>query len=280
MNIQENYNNNRLRNGKVFAGLIILVLGCLLLLKNLLDFFIPDWLISGHMFLLVLGLYFGVRHNFRSPVWVILTIIGGFGVLDDIVPHIHLDRAIFPMIIIAIGLWILVGRKRRWNNYENPFHDRFTKHEFTNPYQGSFNTGEPNATAEGAQQQQQQAGQAWSAGNFRTSDDYLDAVSVFGGTKKTILSKDFKGGEIVNIFGGTELDFTMADINGTVVIEVVQLFGGIKMIIPPHWQVVSDVAAVFSSVDDKRRTNVPLSTDKILVIKGTSIFAGIDIRSF
>jgi len=276
MNIQENYNNNRLRNGKVFAGLIILVLGCLLLLKNLVDIFIPDWLFSFPMFLLVLGLYFGVRHNFRSPVWVILAIIGGLGVLDDIVPHIHLDRAIFPMVIIAIGLWILVGRKRRWNNYENPFHDRFANQQFTNPFQSTFNTGEPGAT-EGAQQQ---ADPSPNTGSFRTGDDYLDAVSVFGGTKKTILSKDFKGGEIVNVFGGTELDFTMADINGTVIIEVVQLFGGIKMVIPPHWQVVSDVAAVFASVDDKRRTNVPLSADKILIIKGTSIFAGIDIRSF
>lgn len=278
MNIQDNYNNHRLRNGKVFAGLIILVLGCLLLLKNLVDIFIPDWLFSMPMFLLVLGLYFGVRHNFRSPVWVILTIIGGLGVLDDIVPYIHLDRAIFPMVIIAIGLWILVGRKRRWNNYENPFHDRFAKHEFTNPFQSSFNTGEPNATAEG--QQPKEDPSPYNTGSYRTGDDYLDAVSVFGGTKKTILSKDFKGGEIVNIFGGTELDFTMADINGTVIIEVVQLFGGIKMVIPPHWQVVADVAAVFAGVDDKRRTNVPLSTDKILVIKGTSIFAGIDIRSF
>jgi predicted membrane protein len=81
--------------------------------------------------------------------------------------------------------------------------------------------------------------------------------------KRTILSKDFKGGDIVNIFGGTDLDLTQADINGRVVIDITQLFGGIKLIIPPHWQVTSDVAAVFSNVDDKRRSmGTPLVTIK------------------
>ncbi len=91
-----------------------------------------------------------------------------------------------------------------------------------------------------------------------TGDDHLDAVSVFGGVKKTILSKDFKGGEIVNVFGGAELDFTQANINGQVVIDITQIFGGTKIIVPSHWMVISDMAAIFAGFDDKRiRTQRP-----------------------
>jgi len=112
-------------------------------------------------------------------------------------------------------------------------------------------------------------------------DDYLDAVSIFGGVKKMILSKNFKGGEIVNVFGGAELDFTQADINGRVIIDITQIFGGTKIIVPANWQVVSDLAAVFASVDDKRiKTMATADSNKILVLKGVSIFAGVDIRSY
>jgi predicted membrane protein len=82
------------------------------------------------------------------------------------------------------------------------------------------------------------------------------------------------------VFGGAELDFTQADIQGRVVIDITQIFGGTKIIVPSNWQVVSDLAAVFASVDDKRINRGILDNDKILVLKGVSIFAGVDVRSY
>ncbi|WP_431198999.1 hypothetical protein ACRQ5D_01595 [Mucilaginibacter sp. P25] len=50
---------------------------------------------------------------------------------------------------------------------------------------------------------------------------------------------------------------------------------------PSNWQVVSDLAAVFASVDDKRiRSTASVGSEKVLVLKGVSIFAGVDIRSY
>jgi hypothetical protein len=44
---------------------------------------------------------------------------------------------------------------------------------------------------------------------------------------------------------------------------------------------VPDLAAVFAGVDDKRIKSPLLNnTDKVLVLKGVSLFAGIDIRSY
>ena len=50
---------------------------------------------------------------------------------------------------------------------------------------------------------------------------------------------------------------------------------------PAHWKVVSDLAAVFASVDDKRLRNPAADdSDKVIILKGVSFFAGVDIRSY
>jgi predicted membrane protein len=111
-------------------------------------------------------------------------------------------------------------------------------------------------------------------------DDYIDSIAVFGGVKKSILSKDFKGGEIINVFGSTELDFTRADINGTVVIDISQAFGKIKITVPGNWSVVNDISQILAQTEDKRRyTNYVADNEKILVLEGTSICAAVKIVS-
>ena len=114
-----------------------------------------------------------------------------------------------------------------------------------------------------------------------SQDDYIDTTSIFGGTKKNILTKDFKGGDVVNVFGGTELNLTQADINGTAILELTTIFGGTKLIVPSNWSVKSEAVTIFGGIEDKRQ--LPPSLDqpeKILLLKGTVIFGGIDIKSF
>src|SRR5690606_1274844 len=114
-----------------------------------------------------------------------------------------------------------------------------------------------------------------------TGDEVIDSVSIFGGTTKTVLSKSFKGGEIVTIMGGTILNLSHADLDGVAIIEVVQVFGGTKIIIPQNWEVNTEMAAIFGGIDDKRMfQGKALQSGKTLVIKGTSIFGGIEIKSF
>ena len=37
------------------------------------------------------------------------------------------------------------------------------------------------------------------------------------------------------MFGGAEINFMQADIQGRVELEVNQVFGGTKLIVPAHW---------------------------------------------
>src|ERR1700743_1592017 len=110
------------------------------------------------------------------------------------------------------------------------------------------------------------------------AEDHLDATTIFGGIKKTILSKDFKGGKVSNWFGSTELDFTNADLNGVAILDISQAFGETSITIPADWRFETDTSQFFAVVDDFRDNVYQTSkTDKTLVIKGTSVFASVEI---
>jgi predicted membrane protein len=113
-----------------------------------------------------------------------------------------------------------------------------------------------------------------------SSDNVIEVNAVFGGTKRKILSKDFKGGEINTVFGGNDIDLSQADINGAAILEVNVVFGGVKLIVPAHWQIKSEVDCVFGSVEDKRRDSNAATENKTLVLKGGVVFGSIEIKSY
>ncbi|MBL4677545.1 MAG: hypothetical protein JKY70_15290 [Mucilaginibacter sp.] len=278
--MSNNINNTPDRSkSKVMLGAILLLVGAYLLLRQLGIFFIPDYIDLWPLWLIFWGLVIGARNNFQKSSGVILM---GLGVIFLVTENIHnADGFIWPAAIIGLGFWIMSKKSNKntpkydtdyWDKKyrtdatagtaEKPLAD-FTGAEFT-----GADTNVPPAEPTGAMPPPP------------SHDDYLDATSIFGGVNKTILSKNFRGGDITNIFGGTELDFTQADIHGRVVIDVTQVFGGTKLIVPANWHVISDLAAVFAGVDDKRVKTGQPNMDKVLVLKGVSLFAGIDIRSY
>ena len=113
------------------------------------------------------------------------------------------------------------------------------------------------------------------------NENAIDSVSIFGGTKKNIISKEFKGGYVTNIFGGADINLMQADIQGTAMIDITQVFGGIKLIVPAHWNIKSEIVCVFGGIDDKRLlTKEAPDASKVLILKGNCVFGGIDIKSY
>ena len=43
------------------------------------------------------------------------------------------------------------------------------------------------------------------------NEDFISSSTIFGCVQRTVLSKNFKGGGIINLFGSTELDLTQAE---------------------------------------------------------------------
>lgn len=114
-----------------------------------------------------------------------------------------------------------------------------------------------------------------------SGEDFVDSSVAFGGIKKNIISKNFQGGRIDNIFGGTDINMMQADFKGVIVMDFNVAFGGIKLVVPPHWNIRNEVTAIFGGVDDKRpqvqQTDEP---GKVLVLKGSVMFGGVDIKSY
>ena len=245
-NLEPVKSNHPFGRGRALGGLIIVIVGTILLARQVgVEF--PYWFFTWPMLLIAIGVYVGVRHSFRNPGWMIPVAIGTLFLLEDIVPGIGIKQFVWPIIIISIGLFMIFrprGRSRaeNWNNWDLK----------DGPASEYF------------------------------ADNAFETVTIFGGDKKQIISKDFKGGESVCVFGGVEINLTQADINGKAAIEIVQMFGGTKIIVPPHWKIQTDeLVCIFGSLEDKRQmTGGIVDPSKVLIIKGTCIFGGIDLRSF
>jgi len=112
------------------------------------------------------------------------------------------------------------------------------------------------------------------------TDDQININSVFSSIDKPMISKDFKGGKINNMFASTQLDLSNADLTGVAILNISQLFGEITLTIPADWHVETDISQLFAVVDDYRENKYKSkNSDKTLILKGTSVFANIEIHN-
>ncbi|MFT2007119.1 LiaF transmembrane domain-containing protein [Pontibacter sp. 13R65] len=251
------------RSGRVLGGLVIIGIGLVLLAYQLGEITLPRWVFSWKMALILLGLFIGARSSFRRPGWLVLVLIGSLFLLEDLYPALSLRAYVWPIVLISVGLWVML-RPNKFGGRCGPESRRRDIRPV--PYTGG-------TTDSNAPDQQ-------TATEF-VSDDYLSAFTLFGGTKKSVFSKQFKGGHVETFFGGSEFNLSQADLQGPATIDISQAFGGTKLIVPSHWKVQSDVMAILGGIDDKRHlVNDNYETDKILYLKGTIIFGGLDIRSY
>jgi len=239
--------DNKRSNGHIWIGVFLLFLGASLFIKQM-DFPFPDWIFSWKTLVIAIGILVGFKSEFRNPAWVVLILVGSIFLSEDLLPGLNWHQYAWPLGFIVLGLVAIFRPSRnrnwnRWQDHKNEPAEYYDREKFTN-------------------------------------EDVLDHTTFFGSIQKNILTKDFRGGEMVTIFGGSELNFIQADINGTVILDITQIFGGTKLIVPSNWNIKSEMTAVFAGIEDKRPPQAAVATDKVLVIKGTSIFGGIEIVSY
>jgi predicted membrane protein len=234
------------RTGRVLGGLFLVGVGVVLMAKQF-GVYIPSWVFTWKMLLIGIGIFLGARHSFQGIGWMFPLLIGSAFLIDDLYPELTLREYIWPLLIICFGIFMIFRPRRRWSRH---FGNRNWE-------------------------------QDWNTMLSSSSDDTIDATSIFGGTRKNIISKDFKGGDITTFFGGTDINLSQADITGPVTIDVTQVFGGTKLIVPAHWTIKSDVVCVFGSIEDKRpQANQMPDPNKVLRLDGTCLFGGIEIKNF
>lgn len=251
------------RHDRFWTGLALLVVGAVLLLDKMGVYF-PDWLFDWPPILILIGIVTGLKCRFQNSSWLIMVGIGLVFMIDRIGVGLNLKEYLWPILIIGFGLMFLMRPKKRWRREKG----RWDGVSYVN-----VNPNLPPAST---------AGDTYTADSRYSSEaDEIESVSVFGGVKKVVTSKNFKGGEIICFFGGAEYNLTQADIAGPITIEIVQAFGGTKLIVPPHWEIRSEGVAIFGGIEDKRPVQPgAFDPNKILILKGTTIFGGIEIKSY
>lgn len=116
-----------------------------------------------------------------------------------------------------------------------------------------------------------------SSDNLTGDNSYLQITALLGGNETSNNSQDFKGGEITAVLGGVELDLRNASIQSEAILNVWATWGGVVVKVPTDWAVVNHAVAVLGGIEDKTGSS-PLAT-KRLIIKGTAIMGGLEIRN-
>jgi hypothetical protein len=69
--------------------------------------------------LIVLGIFKGIRHDFKRPSWLILVTIGLIFLSERILPGLHIQKLIWPVVLIGIGIYIILFPKEQRKGFEN-----------------------------------------------------------------------------------------------------------------------------------------------------------------
>jgi predicted membrane protein len=262
-------NFNGSNNSRLVAGVFIIGIGVLFLLKQSGLLFFPKWLFSWPMILIAVGVFVGIKNNFRGGGWLVPLIIGVFFLFDHVLGMWNLKRYIVPAVLIGVGAMLILrpkyddsrwNRRRRWSGGND---------EPGNDFNSSSTSTATNVAG---------------LGNSNTninSEEKIMVTAVFGGVTKKVMSKKVTGGEVTAIFGGAEIDFTHADFDQTVILNVTAVLGGVGLIVPAHWTIKHEVSALFGGVDDSREMPTGGSDpNKVLVLRGTAFMGGIEIKNY
>ncbi|MCC6638914.1 MAG: hypothetical protein IT278_14415 [Ignavibacteriaceae bacterium] len=236
------------QTARILIGVGLILLGVLYFLKevDIIGEQLNHVIFSLPTVVLVIGIILFVNSRRKSLAYLLMAL----GSVGMIIKSFNLDYSDFivPVILLALGFYIIYRHVEK-------------------------------------QREAELGGDADSLRNqYKSEYDVLEEVSVFGGNKKIINSKNFRGGNITIIFGGSEIflrDCELSD--GENVLDLFVIFGGCDLTVPSNWNVKIDVVSLFGGFSSKRY-NYSKSDDvdenKTLVIKGLVLFGGGEMKVF
>lgn len=224
-------------------GLLVILTGTLLICFN--TGVLPEEyrhiVFSWQMLLIALGLI-NIFSRDSIVAGVILLAVGSF----FLAPELHrfnfdFTEALWPALLILLGILIIFKRRTHKPRHHN-WHEK--------------------------------------ACEFKLESGYIEESNIFSGNKQIFSPGDFKGGKITNIFGGSEIDLSQTTLpEGTTILEIECVFGGVSLIVPSDWNVQIAVKSIMGGFSDKRRIIRTNGQKGELIIKGSAIFGGGEIKS-
>ena len=278
-----NYTKPR-NDGSIAFGVIILGIGLVLLFRKF-GLYIPDWVLTWPMILIAVGTYTLISQQFKSFFGSVVLFIGVYFLLKrEFDLDLGLDQFIWPVGLIALGIYLILHKKRESKVMEearkNWEGSRKNKADAKNSehIEAAEVVEDTNASKEGS-------AKAPDSGFVRATGtafvDRINESAIFSGVNRKLMTKNFQGGKATVIFGGLDLDLTQVDFTGVVTLDLEVGFGGVKLIVPPHWDVRTEMSNIAAGLEDKRMFREGgVDTNKVLILKGTLLFSGLEIKSF
>ena len=239
--------------GRIFFGIIVVVVGVLLLLMAL-DLVaidgIGELLLYVPSLFILWGLYLLVAQRFKRASGPIVMIAIAAAVQLMLLDVLQWDY-VWPIAIILIGVAIIAGgsgyrgrRRRERRRHREQRHAKPDTHT--------------------------------SAGG------YLDISVTMSEADERNRSKDFQGGEITCAMGSVKLDLTEAEIvEPPARIHVDVVIGSVEILVPDHWIVQNDFARTMGEVEDhteSRRSATP-DDGATLILSGSVTMGHATIES-
>ncbi len=247
--------------GGVIIGTAILLAGVLFLLENFGVLHVHNIWDYWPVLMIAWGIaaMTGPGRTGRRIWGGAIAVVGALLLLSNL--HIiseHLWRMVWPLLLIAAGLQMLLRsgrRRRRWGD------DNFPPEG--GPPDTPVGPVPPSGTPRGD-----------------TRPGHLDEWAVFGGSRRRVDSQDFKGGEAFAMFGGVEVDLRSATIvQDEVVIDASALFGGVDLQVPENWNVSVEGHGIFGGYEDKTMHAMPERARPRVVITGSAVFGGVVVKN-
>lgn len=107
----------------------------------------------------------------------------------------------------------------------------------------------------------------------------LGTFAFWSGVDRKVSSQAFRGGDITAVMGGAKIDFRQAKtVPGGAILDLFVWWGGVEMIIPEDWKVVSEGTVLMGGIEDKAKAAPPESAN-ILILRGLVLMGGVEIKN-
>jgi predicted membrane protein len=213
--------------------------------------------------LIVFGLTVMQRGSHGAVTGLLLIIVGTWLLLNTLgIVSMQVWEFLWPLILVVIGARIMMrsGRMRSRTRNDPPSFDQgSTASQPNNPSQPYTPVAPPTAAA------------------TANASDHASVFSVLGSCRRRWGKAVFRSAEAVCVMGGFELDLrdALMGAEGTAQIELFVIMGGLHVLVPQNWTVISNVVPILGGIDDKTRTNS--STTQQLILRGTVLMGGVEI---
>jgi predicted membrane protein len=256
----------------LIIGIIIILLGGMLIASN--TGFIPrefrQIIVSWQMLFIIIGIISIVKQQSLHFHGLLMLCLGIFFIIPKVAkvfPSVfcHVDTGNFvavywPVLLIIGGvilvLHIPISSHRHWCSRR---HYRCGGKVRSSSFRND--------------------GDSWKRENCNQGENF-SKTCVFSSGRYIVIDTEFRGGTLQAIFGGIELNLRKAYLpEGATVLNIEAIFGGISLLVPDNWHIEVTVESVLGGVDDNHMITEAVDSTRKLIIKGSAVFGGVEIRN-